>query len=478
VKARPAVAALVVCVVVGALLRLSALGLHSLWFDELATLHVVRAPDLTEVLARDRHPPLFYWLLARWERVFDGGEGALRALPALISCGGLLVFACALHQLVRRERIAPAAACTAVALYALSPFSIWYAQELRAHSMLEFTGALALASLVAAQDRCAKWAAGSAALATAIGLGSHYMGALLVPAVLVAGGLLWWRERGDRISAFAPALGALLGFAIWVPWLVGMLPRQSATAWQPLARLDLRSLLELPARLVLVELADLDAFTTGCALAVAALIYLGLALALAAVLRRRAGFETVALVAAFALLGSALALALLVSPNFLPRYLIGAAPFLLVGIAAGLAALRPRALSSTLVVLLLCGCAWIVRAHRVHGSKQDFRAAFRSVESSWQPGDRVAVLAGGFDGFAEAPARHYLEGRPELLAALVPSVELLALPASAERGSRLHLVVYDAPFTRAETAALLAAAAECNEQRFAKDVRHLLIRWP
>jgi len=478
VKPRLAVAALSACVFVGALLRLSALGLHSLWFDELATLHVTHAPDLTEVLARDRHPPLFYWLLARWERLFGDGEGALRALPALISCGGLLVFACTLHQLARRERITSATAFASVAVYALSPFSIWYAQELRAHSMLEFSGALALASLVAAQAGRVKSAAACGALATALGVGSHYLGGLLIPALVAAGALLWSRERGDRVRVFAPALGALLGFAVWLPWLIEMLPKQNATYWQPLGRLGARDLLELPARLVLVELADLDAFTTGCALGVAALIYLGLVLSMAAAVRRRFGFEAVALVAAIAYLGTALALALLVSPNFLPRYLIGAAPFLLVAIGAGLAALQPRALSSAAVVLLLAGCAAIVGAHRMHGAKQDFRAAFSAVESSWLPGDRVAVLAGGFDGFAESPARYYLRGRPELLAALVPTAELLALPARTDRGLRLHVVVYDAPFTGAEVAALLAAAAEFSEQRFAKDVRHLLIRWP
>ncbi|MBX3462749.1 MAG: glycosyltransferase family 39 protein [Planctomycetes bacterium] len=464
------------CVGVGLVLRMTGLGLHSLWFDEIATVHVMSAADLVEALKDDRHPPLLFWLLKPWQSWFGNTEAALRALPAVIGCLGLAVFASTLGVLARSGSMGHAAALQAVAVFAISPFSIWYAQELRAHSLLELCGVLAMASMVAADAGRRRLAFALAAVALALGVGSHYMAGMLVPAAVAVGWLRWRRGLVAWRNAFAPTAGALLGFAVWIPWLVTMLPIQCATPWPALGRTGLRDLAELPARLVLSELSGLGMFGSGCAVAAAACIYLGLAGSVARG-RRRAGFATSALVAAAAQVGTALALALVVAPNFLPRYLAGAAPFVLVAVGCGLAALRPRVLAGAAAGVLLASCAVIVGTHRVHGGKQDWRGAFAAVVATWQPGDRVGVLMTPFPGFAEAPARYYLRDCDAQLRALVPTAHLEQPDGGWHSGARLHLVVYDASWTAERCAALCARGDVLVETRVRKNVRRLLLQF-
>ena len=89
--------------------------------------------------ANDIHPPLYYFLLRIWTRIFGMTEIALRSLSALL--GVLLVLATA--ELGRRI-FSRVTGLTAGILAAAAPFQVYYSQEVRMYILLALEAALAL----------------------------------------------------------------------------------------------------------------------------------------------------------------------------------------------------------------------------------------------------------------------------------------------------------------------------------------------
>jgi len=81
------------------------------------------------LLAREdaQHPPLYYGLLHPWIALFGSQPAGIRALSVLVS----LLLLPAVAWLCRELSAPPAAAPLGVALLAVSPFEVRYAQEAR-----------------------------------------------------------------------------------------------------------------------------------------------------------------------------------------------------------------------------------------------------------------------------------------------------------------------------------------------------------
>ena len=77
----------VLALALGLWLRLTALEVQSLWFDEGGTLGVALAADPFELLRLDRHPPLSFLAFRAWVTVFGESDVAVRMLPALALFG-------------------------------------------------------------------------------------------------------------------------------------------------------------------------------------------------------------------------------------------------------------------------------------------------------------------------------------------------------------------------------------------------------
>lgn len=134
--------ALSAVVLLGWALRLTGLDVHSLWFDEGATLLVAQSDAPFDVLRRDFHMPLSFMAFRVWLGWFGESDVALRTLPALVSCGALVLFAwLAARWLDTHERL------VAVALWAVSPFHVWHGQEVRMYPFLEVATLTALAGI-------------------------------------------------------------------------------------------------------------------------------------------------------------------------------------------------------------------------------------------------------------------------------------------------------------------------------------------
>ena len=204
-----------------ALVRLYGLGQQSFWSDEMHTIMMAGVPygpeappwkvqDLLEVT----QGPLFMGLVHAWSAVAGRSEAWLRLLPALFAIATVPVFF-RLGELT----IGPRGARFATLLLALSPFHVWYAQELRGYSLA--IGAAVAASLVFAHLIAREGGSGrqhvsyGASLAAGLG-GSLTMGFLLPVHALLAG------LRAPRIGARRLAALVLTWVVVGLlalPWL-------------------------------------------------------------------------------------------------------------------------------------------------------------------------------------------------------------------------------------------------------------------
>ncbi len=225
------------------------LGADAVWYDEHFTLRIVGAAhygplSFSEMLANavddPWQPPLYYALVWGWGRLVGWSDVALRALSLLVGVLGVALG----YRLGRDARSHTAGLGTALALGA-SAFVLSYLHELRPYALLVTTTAWVLVAygrrfrpsprerrkgeepIATGHEVLSLWTERGLrgelhlALATAALLYSHYFGALLLVALVIAhltryGRPGWWRT----VAAL------LVGGIAFLPW-----------AWVPLQAL-------------------------------------------------------------------------------------------------------------------------------------------------------------------------------------------------------------------------------------------------
>ncbi|WP_247000691.1 glycosyltransferase family 39 protein [Halosolutus gelatinilyticus] len=127
--------------VLTAALRLFRLGAESYWLDEVVSVTLVTSNTPYELLVsvpgNDPHPPLYFLLLSGWMAIFGTSESAARLLSALVGVATVLVLYAIGRRLFDRE-----VGAIAAALVAVSPFHVWYSQEVRMYNLLALLTAL------------------------------------------------------------------------------------------------------------------------------------------------------------------------------------------------------------------------------------------------------------------------------------------------------------------------------------------------
>lgn len=164
-----------------------------------------------------QHPPLFYVLARGWSHAFGDSIVSLRALAAVFSA---LALPC-VYWLALELFASGAVAVTAVALTAISPFQLLYAQEAREYSLWFATVALSGAALLFALRRDTRWTWALYAACAAAVLYSFTLGILVL-----AGHAVFVLLRRRAVTRFAVALGAAI--AAFVPWLLVIAKNRSA----------------------------------------------------------------------------------------------------------------------------------------------------------------------------------------------------------------------------------------------------------
>jgi len=447
-----------VILVVGIVLRLAWLGTHSLWLDEGFTLFICHSADPLEAMRNVSNPPLSHFVFRYWMAlVAPTSEVGLRLPAAIASCLALLLFA-QVARLTMRDRWWQ---CAAVALYATSPFLIWYAHEMRMYSMFELSSMLALYSVFLYRDGKAMASTLLIFFATLLGFGIHYF-SILTSAGAALCVLLYHRRGHATLRQLAWYLIAVVaGFAVWIYWLVAYLPSQLVAPWGGVAHLSLQSLLETPFRLLMIQLRFQPELLV---LATVGLIALALLLTLYASFRTRrdpggptfgASKDAMLWVLLLAPIVGALVASLIIQPRFMPRYLIACTAPLILLLVGGVQRVLPRSMAGALFGLVVgLFCASNILLHR-HNLKDGYREACSQLMEAYEPGDLLGVCTMMPEGFSQAPVQWYLS-RQGISEPGIHDIhdfkDFEVLMSRVPQGRRVHLVVrwmsYSSPLIR------------------------------
>lgn len=481
---RPTGLALLAVVGVALLLRLDGLGQDALWLDEANTWIIAREPlaGIVERLRQDASPPLYYFFLHGWMKLFGDSAWALR-LPSVLAGVALVV----LTYRVGRSILSPRAAIAAAWLVAVSPSQIFHAEQVRMYSWLGLVSLYATHRLMVALDRTSDrdrlsmrseagaWALYAATLSAT--LLTHNFAFHLIPAhaciVLVS-------LRPARAIVAFTAAGALtcLLYAPWLPVFIAQLQGVDTYSWYaevwaktgPWSAL-LRSL---------DSIGPLGQYFPGTKtpplrwLQIAGLSALFVAAAGAWIeWRDRKHAARLPMGLAFALpIVTSIALSCWLAPHFVPGRVdqMVLAPLLLL-VGAGLNAVCPRgkdgrwwlsvAALVTLAAALLLGphdeadAARDAGAREARGERLGEEALgtetsiMDALAARARPGDRLICTS-----LSRAPLEHLLKGRGAAL-------ELISFPRSTGEhmgGQEDALLLADPPALEREAAAILEAS--------------------
>ncbi len=184
-----------------------------------------------------QHPPIYYILARYWAQWFGSSVTAMRSLAAVIS---LLVFP-AIYWLAWELFESSAVAWMAIALFAISPYQILFAQEARQYSLWTLITILSTAALLRATRATEEnqkptrliyhWTI--YVLTTAMGLSTHLLFVCVAAAHAIYITIIAnWRDIRTFVPYYA---AALLAFIFAIPSLVNAVENldqiRSTTIW-------------------------------------------------------------------------------------------------------------------------------------------------------------------------------------------------------------------------------------------------------
>ena len=168
-----------------------------------------------------QHPPLYYVMTRFWVQWFGSSVAVMRSLAALFSALALPCIYWLCLELFNSSLVAS----VAVALLAVSPFHVLYAQEAREYSLWSLTTLLSSAILLRAMRLQTKLSWGMYAVTVALGLYTFLFSGL----VTIAHGVYVFAIERFRFTkkVIAYLVASLVGFLVFTPWLIILL-NQSA----------------------------------------------------------------------------------------------------------------------------------------------------------------------------------------------------------------------------------------------------------
>jgi uncharacterized membrane protein len=184
---------------------------------------------LISLQSHPEHPPLYYLGTRLWMELFGSSVAVTRSLAAAIS---LLAFPC-LYWLCLEIFQSRLVGSVAMALFAVSPFQVLYAQEARQYSLWTVMVLLSSATLLWArrQPTLFRWVAYGATVALGLYTSLFFVLTLLSHGLYLIGMDEWRRWRG--VGAYLAA--TLIGLCSFVPWMMVMeqnyLEFQKKTSW-------------------------------------------------------------------------------------------------------------------------------------------------------------------------------------------------------------------------------------------------------
>ena len=246
---------LLIFLLVGLILRLHNLSQRSLWTDEFFTFfqssgHGVELVNFLDSLSRrqepqlykakefkvflkfdaaknlqqvsegllrtDTHPPLYFWLMHYWMRVWGDSIFAVRLFSVLLG-----LFSVFLAYRLTLRLFHQQAANFAALLVSVSAFSVRYSQEARAYSLVMALGLLSCLFILSLEKEGKNSDALGLAVSNALGIYTHYFYTLLCAAQLLYFSLTQRKNPAVLNKFYLAFLCSWLSFAFWfVPVLL------------------------------------------------------------------------------------------------------------------------------------------------------------------------------------------------------------------------------------------------------------------
>jgi uncharacterized membrane protein len=194
--------------IVAVALRLAYLGSKSVWLDEAFSVwQAIRTPAEIWNTTNDNHPPMYSLLLQAWMNL--GMSEAVIRLPSVFAS----MIGLGLLYVVTRRLFDRMVALVAVALLALAPLDLWYAQEAR---MVIFVVPAAL--LIALGLLEMGWK--GAVLITAGLAAGLYFDYTIIPLWVILSSIWlvsWWKDGGPAPQLLTWTLASLAAWLIFMP---------------------------------------------------------------------------------------------------------------------------------------------------------------------------------------------------------------------------------------------------------------------
>ena len=213
--------------VLALVLRMIRITYQPLWWDEGWSLYfaTTNIGNMLELTAVDIHPPLYYLLLHFWMRLFGPSVVSVRLVSVLIGTATV-----PLLYIAGRRLSGHLGGLLAAVLLAISPFHIYYSQEVRMYGLVTLLGLAALTFTAQWNARAGypgigRWV-GYVLTATAA-LYTAYYAAFLLLALNLYVLIRWLRSRTSSAGSAGwslRGLGAWVGaqaavFLLFLPWL-------------------------------------------------------------------------------------------------------------------------------------------------------------------------------------------------------------------------------------------------------------------
>ncbi len=175
--------------------------------DIVATFKSIAAED-------PHHPPLYYLILRLWTRLFGNSIAVQRSLSAVIS---LLVFPC-IYWLCQELFESSLVGWISIALVAISPFHVLYAQEAREYSLWSVTILLSSAALLKSMRVQTRRSWVIYAITVALNIYCHWFSVLVIISHAIYVAVVEKVRLSKTVIAYL--LSSLLGFLAFVPWII------------------------------------------------------------------------------------------------------------------------------------------------------------------------------------------------------------------------------------------------------------------
>ena len=206
--------ALMLLTFLAAIVRLLTMQDAGIWFDEAVSLLIAKN-NIYHIIAGSPgvsvNPPVYYILLHLWSQ-FAGGEAGARLLSVFFGLAAVIM-AYLLALRLMGERVALLAAL----IFAVSPFQVYYSQELRMYSLLTFLslGIIYSTAGILQRERIVDWI--GLVFFSIAGLYTHYFAALVIAVSMGLIAASAYRQRGMIMKAFIACIIIAALFAPWIP---------------------------------------------------------------------------------------------------------------------------------------------------------------------------------------------------------------------------------------------------------------------